>query len=88
MVKFRFHILINVDELIKVEIETAKKKVKFPPHKYGIKRRREFRGMRRAYARRSEHEMKCNIKIGVFALPSKGILDYFLMLAIKSNLIN
>jgi len=79
---------MNVDELIKVEIETAKKKIKFPLHKYGIKRRREFRGMRRAYARRSEHEMKRNIEIGLFSLPSKGILDYFLMLAVKSNLIN
>jgi len=34
-------------------------------------RRREFRGMRRTYVRRSEHEMKRNAEIGLFTKPSK-----------------
>jgi hypothetical protein len=33
-------------------------------------RRREFRRMRRTYVRRSEHEMKRNAEIGLFAKPS------------------
>ena len=33
-------------------------------------RRREFRGMRRTYVRRSEHEMKRNAEIGLFTKPS------------------
>jgi hypothetical protein len=33
-------------------------------------RRREFRGMRRTYVRRSEHEMKCNAEIGLFTKQS------------------
>ena len=35
----------------------------------------------------NSHEMKRNIEIGLFALPSKGILDYFLKLAVINNLI-
>jgi hypothetical protein len=34
-------------------------------------RRREFRGMRRTYVRRSEHGMKRKAEIGLFTLPSK-----------------
>jgi hypothetical protein len=33
--------------------------------------RREFGGMRRTYVRCSEHEMKCNVEIGVFTRPLK-----------------
>jgi hypothetical protein len=33
-------------------------------------RRREFRGMRRTFVRRSEHEMKRNAEIGLFTKPS------------------
>jgi hypothetical protein len=58
----------------KVKIEPAKQKVPVPPHKTsGIKRRREFLGMRRTYVRRSEHEMKRNAEIGLFTKPSKLI---------------
>jgi len=42
-------------------------------------RRREFRGMRRTYVRRSEHEMKRNAEIGLFTKPSiKGVVTYVL----------
>jgi hypothetical protein len=33
-------------------------------------RRREFRGIRRTYVRRSEHEMKRNAEIGLITKPS------------------
>jgi hypothetical protein len=54
---------IKYDELVKSHNRDGK-------IKSSSSRGREFRGMRRTYVRRSEHEMKRNAEIGLFTKPS------------------
>jgi hypothetical protein len=68
---FEKHNSIIFGSFTKNQNPTAKKKVQVPPHNIsGIKRRRDFSGMRCTYVRRIEHEMKHNIGVGLFSKPS------------------